>query len=476
MNSPAPHARAEQLEIDASARWPVVAFFAAALGWLIVGGALQLLGSIQLHTPAFLAGCEWFTHGRVVASAQNALVYGWGMNAGLGFALWLMARLSAAPLRHGGWLLVACKFWNVAVFLGVVGIHLGASTSFELLEMPRFVAVLLLAAYALIGVWAVTTFSVRNTEEVYASQWYLLGALFWFPWLYAVAQLMLFQSPVQGVLQALVGAWYVHGLLGLWFIPLALAAAYYFLPKLTGRPIARYYLAPLGFWWLVLTTAFAGGSRLLGGPVPAWVATLGAVANFLLVVAVVIIAVNLLGTLRGGVRSSYTLRFIALSVAGFLGASALNFALSLRSFAVTAQFTFLPELRDWVILYACFSTAMFGAAYFILPRVTGRAWPSTALLAAHWLATVLGVVVLIAGLAWAGWQEGRWLNDASVPFADAARALAPWHVFRSLALMVLTTGHLAFLINFVRIACPLGGADLPQADIHAPAALEAPHA
>src|SRR5262245_38825192 len=105
------------------------------------------------------------------------------MNAGFAFALWLMARLSAATLRSGGWLLVAAKFWNVGVFLGVAGIMTGASTSFDLLEMPRFVSLLLLGAYLLIGIWVVTTFSVRNTENVYVSQWYLLGAVFWFPWL-----------------------------------------------------------------------------------------------------------------------------------------------------------------------------------------------------------------------------------------------------------------------------------------------------
>ena len=29
----------------------------------VQGGALQLIASIQLHTPSFLAGCAWTTYG-----------------------------------------------------------------------------------------------------------------------------------------------------------------------------------------------------------------------------------------------------------------------------------------------------------------------------------------------------------------------------------------------------------------------------
>ncbi len=474
MNSTANNARTEQMEIDASAKWPVLFFLGSALVWLVLGGVLQLAANIQLHTPAFLADCEWTTHGRLAPAASNALIYGWGMNAAFAFGLWLMARLSATTLRHGGWLFVAAKFWNLGVTLGIGGILAGYSTSFELLEMPRFVTLILLVAYAIIGVWMVTTFSIRNTENVYASQWYLFGAAFWFPWLYTIAQVMLFQAPVRGVLQPVVNAWYVHGLYGLWFVPVALAAIYYFLPKLLGKPIAHYYLAPLAFWWLVIATALAGGSRLIGAPVPVWIPTLGIVANMMLALPLVILGLNFLGTLAGrtgSIGGSLSLRFIVLSIAGFLLSSGLGLALSLRSFSEFAQFTLLTGLRDWLTFYACFSTAMFGAAYFYLPRLTGKEWRSTALVQAHFGATVLGVVVMTGGLAIAGWQQGHLLHDAAVPFADITKALAGWHTLTSVVLGVLLVGHLAFLINFVWIACPINSQGTPLAQIQNPPAL-----
>ncbi len=475
MNPPDSHGRAEQQEIDASARWPVLVFFSQALAWLVIGGALQLVAGIQLHTPGFLgwfAGCEWFTHGRLAAAAQNVLVYGWGFNAGLGVALWMMARLSAAALRHGGWLIVACKAWNITVGLGMLGILVGGTTSFELLEFPRWVTLMLLVTYALMGVWAVTTFSVRNTENVYASQWYIFAAIIFFPWLYAVAQTMLFAVPTRGVVQAIVNAWYVNGLYGLWFTPLALAAAYYFLPKVTGRPIHDYYLAASGFWWLVVTSAFAGGARLIGGPVPSWVPTTGIVANFMLVVGVVIILTNLLGSLRGAqLKGSTTLQFIVLSIAAFGLAGVLNFTLSIRDVAAQLQFTLVGELRDWTVFYACFSTAMFGAAYFIVPRLAGFAWHSSALVRAHFLCTAVGSALLVVALGYAGWLQGRMLNASTAPYAEIAAALKPWLVLRSVALMVLLTGHVAFALNFFWTAFGALTQTGARAEFRAPPAL-----
>jgi cytochrome c oxidase cbb3-type subunit 1 len=474
MNPNVQPSRAEQQEIDASARWPVVAFLGAGLFWLIAGGALQLAANIQLHTPAFLADCAWFTHGRLAPAAQNALVYGWGFNAAFAVGLWLMARLSATTLRHGGWLFIAAKFWNLGVVLGLGGILGGYSTSFDLLEMPRYVSLLLLGAYALIGVWGVTTFSIRNTENVYASQWYLFGAAFWFPWVYSIAQVMLFTAPVRGVLQPVVNAWYVHSVFGLWFLPATLAVIYYLLPKLLGRPISQYYLAPLAFWWFVVATAFAGGARLIGGPVPVWIPTLGTVANLAVLLPVTILGLNFLGTLAGrwsAVGGSLSLRFVVLAIAGFFLNALVNVLLSLRAFAEVAQFTLFAGLRDWTALYAAFSVAAFGAAYFLLPRVTGKEWRSSALIKAHFGATVVGILLVLAGLGAGGWQHGALLGDAAVAFGDITRALSGWHLVNTVGFGVLLVGHLAFVINFIWIACPINSQGTASVTIPVPPAL-----
>jgi cytochrome c oxidase cbb3-type subunit 1 len=89
-----------------------------------------------------------------------------------------------------------------------------------------------------------------------------------------------------------------------------------------------------------------------------------------------------------------------------------------------------------------------------------REWPSPVLVRAHLGATVVGLVLMVAGLAWAGWHQGQLLNQAAVPFGDITKALTPWFAVRAAACAVLLVGHLAFLINLAWIACPFcaGGA------------------
>ena len=184
-------ARAELREIDASTKWPVIVFLLSGLVWLLVGTGFALISSIKLHTPEFLGDYEWLTFGRARTAHLNAVVYGWSTNVAFAVAFWLMARLSRAQLRHAGLLIIAACFWNLGVTIGIVGILAGDSTSIEWLEIPPYATPLLFVAYALIGVWAVITFRFRKSEHIYVSQWYLLAALFWFPWLYSIAQIML---------------------------------------------------------------------------------------------------------------------------------------------------------------------------------------------------------------------------------------------------------------------------------------------
>jgi cbb3-type cytochrome oxidase subunit 1 len=44
-----------------------------------------------------------------------------------------------------------------------------------------------------------------------------------------------------------------------------LAAAYYVVPKVTGKALPSYEFAPHAFWCLLLLGAFTGGRHLVGG-------------------------------------------------------------------------------------------------------------------------------------------------------------------------------------------------------------------
>src|SRR4029434_8067466 len=49
----------ERAAIDASARGPVLTFFATGIAWLMIATGLGFITSIKLHSPRFLAYLAW---------------------------------------------------------------------------------------------------------------------------------------------------------------------------------------------------------------------------------------------------------------------------------------------------------------------------------------------------------------------------------------------------------------------------------
>jgi cytochrome c oxidase cbb3-type subunit 1 len=456
-------ARAELREIDASTKWPVIVFLLSGLVWLLVGTCFALISSIKLHTPEFLGDYEWLTFGRARTAHLNAVVYGWSTNVAFAVAFWLMARLSRAQLRHAGLLIIAACFWNLGVTIGIVGILAGDSTSIEWLEIPPYATPLLFVAYALIGVWAVITFRFRKSEHIYVSQWYLLAALFWFPWLYSIAQIMLIFEAARGTVQALVNWWFAHNVLGLWFTPIGLAAAYYFIPKVLGKPIHSYYLSVLGFWSLAIFYNWAGVHHLIGGPVPAWVLSAGIAASLMMVIPVVVTAINHHLTMVGNfsaLRYSPTLRFVVFGAVNYTLVSLTGSAMAIRSFNEITHFTHFTVAHAHQGMYAFFTMVMFGAVYYILPRIVLKEWPSAALIRTHFWAAAIGVTLYWLDLSIGGWLQGLEMNNASIAFLDVVRHTVPWLFVRSVAGIIITIGHLAFAVNIGWMLCarpPAGG-------------------
>lgn len=450
MSSPTTHA--EVTAADTAGRWPLLLLLASGLVWLVISGVFALIASIQLHSPTFMSDCEWFTHGRVTAMAETSFVYGWAANAGLGVALWVLGRLGGSPLRAQNWAVVGTLFWNTGIALGLAGIATGDATSFALLQMPRYVQPLMVMAYVAVGVSGILAWSGRRTDGTFASQWYAVAALFLFPWLLIAAQTMLLWSPVRGVLQPVVDGWYVQAAFSLWLAPLALAGAYYVVPKVTGRALPSYEFAPLAFWTLLFVGALTGGRHLIGGPVPAWIPTLANAACCMLLFHYTVVALNLRGALSGG---GTALKFISFGLVAYLLGALLDAVTSFRGAALVAQFTHLSTAQQQLALYGGISMLLFGSIYFAVPRLTGQAWKSSALIRGHVVTAITGILLLVVSLAAAGWIQGHDLNDAKVPFAAIAGHTQPWLLAVSAAQTILLIGNILLLVNFCSSVCAL---------------------
>ena len=445
--------RARLSEIDASMKWPAIFFMLSGVLWLQAGTVFAIMAAIKATNPFFLGDYEWLTFGRVRSAHLNAMIFGWGNNAIFAVGTWIMARLCRTKIRHQWILVTGGTFWNIAITIGIIGILAGDITSVEWLEMPPYVTPLVAVAYALVGVWTILAFRWRQSGHIYVSQWYLLAAFFWLPWLYTIAQMMIIFEPAQGVVQAITNWWFAHNVLGLWLTPVGLAAAYYFIPKVLGVPIHSYYLSLVGFWSLALFYNWAGMHHLIGGPVPAWVVSAGTVASVMMTVPVIVTAINHHMTVVGRFKQvwvSPTLRFIVFGAVNYTMVSLAGSGMALRNINEVTHFTHLTVGHAHHGVYAFFTMIMFGSIYFIMPRIFKREWPSALLIKAHFWCTAIGITIMLVALHVGGWLQGVQMNDADAfpAFTDVVRNTIPFLHARSISGVLLAVGHLAFGINF----------------------------
>ncbi len=452
----------EQVEralIDASTRIPVLMFYTSAILWLLVSTLLSGFATFKLHAPNIFSGISYLTWGRIHPAQMNLMIYGWASMAGMGTAIWLMARLCRTTLRHPLLLVAGGGFWNLGVLLGFGGILVGDNTGYEWLEFPSYAAIVLFVAYALIMSWAVLMFRFRRGDTIYITQWYLLGAFLWFPWLYAAAQVMLFVVPVQGVMQAAVSWWFANNLLFLWLGAIGLGTVYYMIPKVIGRPVFSYQLAAIGFWTYALFASWTGMQRLVGGPFPAWMITASIAATILTMIPVATVGLNHHMTMRGYfslMRYSPTLRFTVFGAISYTVFSVVGLFISFRSVARYLHFTEASIGYTYLGLYAFFTMVMFGSMYYIVPRIVGCEWRYASLIKLHFWSSVYGIGLMTLMLLAGGLAQGTSLNDAALPFDEATQSVLPYLRGRSLADLLLTISYFVFAFHFGLMLLGLG--------------------
>lgn len=436
-----------RIEIDRSCRTPVMVWYVSSVVWLLFGSVLAIVASIKMHTPEFLADTEWLTFGRVRPAHLNSVVYGWASMSGMGTMLWLMARLCRRPLAWGVGVTWAAIAWNVLVGVGTWQILVGNGTSIEWLEFPVWIAYPL--GLMFVGVIALTVkmLLTRREKNLYVSQWYLFGATIWFPLLYIAGTVLMHSPAAVGSAKATANWWFAHNVLGLWLTPIGLASAYYFIPKVIGRPIHSYYLSVVGFWSLALFYNWAGTHHLIGGPVPAWVITLGTVGSMMMFVPVIAVAVNHHLTMIGHfshLKTSPTLRFIVFGAMAYTVVSVQGSLTALRSVSETSHFTHYTIAHAHLGLYAFYTMIAFGSMYYVVPRLVDRQWASAGMIKFHFWSTAIGITLYFVGLSVGGWWQGMMMNDSDVPFIDIVNRMIPFLWSRSVAGTLMTLGHFVF--------------------------------
>jgi cytochrome c oxidase cbb3-type subunit 1 len=328
------------------------------------------------------------------------------------------------------------------------------------LEFPVFAWPVLLISYFAIITWSFVQFKVRPEGHVYISQWYLLAAMIWFPWVYLTANLLLHVFPGHPVMANGIAAWYKSSLIFLFFTPVALATAFYLTPKITGRPIFSYSLAQLGFWSLAVLMPWAGMQKLIGAPIPYFMPYLGAAATILFFVPAFTAAVNILRPAFADmeiVNNSPSLRFTMAGVVCLIvmAVAAVFLNIPEKTLPLT-QFSMSGYGFEILALYAFFSFVMFGAIYFIVPRITQREWLSRRLIKMHFFFSIYGIVTIALVAIFGGVMQGIGQERFDLPWQSAAQRAFNYAWATTLAWGFILCSNVFFFLHLTFMWLRLG--------------------
>jgi cytochrome c oxidase cbb3-type subunit I len=433
--------------IDASCRVPLLALFGVASVWLIVGLALAILASLTFHKPEMFGNCPFLTYGRVQPAANDAIVYGFAIPAALGVILWVFARLSESELLLPLLPIVAANIWFLGVLIGIVAILIGECTGFTWLEFPRSGSILLFAAFLLIAISAAATFGARRERVLQPPHWFLLAALFWFPWIYSTANLFLVAWPVRGVAQAVIAWWYANNLIFVWLALVGLGVAFYLLPKIAQRPLQSRYFALFGFWTFILFAPWLGIPQ--GAPVPAWLTSASTVASLLTVVPLIAIAIVFVNTVRG----------VNVECKGgpycYARIATIFFILSALMLLVTGHpcvgnvlaMTWYMPAQTYLQILGFFAIVVFGAAYESLPGVMGSELPFPGFVRWQNRFFLIGLALLVLPLAIGGIGQGLKMQNPDIKWHEITEGTLIYLRISSAGLLVLLLASFMFAVN-----------------------------
>ncbi len=344
--------------------------------------------------------------------------------------------------------------WNLALAVGLVGLLLGYTQAREYAELAwpidiAFMVVLLLTAYNLLR-----TIASRTADHLYVSLWYIMGSLIWFPIVFAIGNVI--WAPPTGSLTGLndaIWAWfYGHNILGLWFTTGTVALVYYIVPKEIKRPLYGYSLALIAFWCLAFFYTAVGAHHILQSPIPEWLKTIAVITSMGMLIPVFAFSINVFMTLRGSWRDlhySIPLRFAVTGAVFYLLTSIQGSTQALRGVNVFIHFTNYSVAHAHMALLGFVAFTLFGAVYYIFPRISGGGLYSERLAWIHWWLTFVGFLGFFSVLTAAGLvQAGNF--SQGIPTIAVLPAVRGLWIGRAAAGTVIILAQYIFVYNMAQ--------------------------
>ena len=436
-------------------------YFLSAAGWLVVGTVGGFIGAIELVAPDLLGNISWLVFGRLRQVHTNVNMFGFVGTGLLGAAHYLVPALLRTPLHSERLGKLTLILWDIAIAVGVVTLSMGQTQNREYAEFIWPVDIGVLVVLALVFYNLFQTLRQRKETLLYVSVWYVFGGLIFtfFTYLFGNAIWNPDTGSISGIPDAILAWFYGHNILGFFFTPLAVAAAYYIIPIACRAPLYSHTLSLIGFWSILLLYSHIGTHHLIQAPAPTWLKVVAITGSVGMIVPVMTVLVNLWLTMKdrlGYLYSDIGGKFVLVGTVWYLLTCLQG---PLQSLPYVQRLT---HFTNWVIAHAHmgvfgFSGSIaFGAMYFILPRITGKPLYSKKLAEIQYWLFLVGMIGFFTVLTTAGLIQGNgWLNGETV-----YRILPQIHLYMILRAslgILLIGGAVLGVYNIAMSICALRG-------------------
>lgn len=447
---------------------PVKLMLYPAIFFLTMGMTLGVFMAFNAFVfPDYFAG-EYIHFGKVRPMHVGTVTLLWLLSADLGLMYYFIPRLCGVSLWSPRMGIVSSIIWWTTLLIGVYSYPWGTNYGWEYAEFPSSVSwiptkPLLVIAWTMVVINFFMTIANRTFKKMYVSLWYSMGTLIWTTFTLLVGSYVIMMVP-QGISRVNTSWFYIHNLVGLIYTPMGLAAAYYFLPKLSNLPIYSHRLSMIGFWSIAFVYAWIGAHHMMHGPISQWLQTVAVIFSIWLFIPVWTVVTNLFATLHGHwdkYTQSAPIRFIIMGTAFYLITCVQGPIMALRNVAEITSKT------DWVIghshvsLYATFTFFAIGGIYQVIPVITKKPLWSNRLANWHFALNLWGSIPFIfslwiggflQGMMWATWADGTnyaefHSNLVNLTFLDTNAEMRPWWILRGIGGAIILAGNLLFAIN-----------------------------
>lgn len=443
-------------------------FLYPAIIFMVVGMFAGLFISLNgMVIPDYWAG-EYIHFGRIRPVHVGHVLFLWLLPADLGLLYYISQRLCGVSLWSSKIGVCSAGLYWISAGLAVYSYPFGTNWGWEYAEFPAWLGILpikftIFLSLALVSVNIFMTIANRIHEKMYVSLWYTMGALLWAPLSWIAGNFVLELMP-KGMSRVNMSFFYVHNLVGLVFTPMGLATVFYFLPKLSNRPIFSHKLSMIGFWSIAFVYAWVGSHHIIHGPMSQWIQTVAIIFSVWLFIPVWTACYNLFFTLRGAWDKYDEIAAIRFIIAGtlfyFMGSTQ-------GSFMALRNVNEITSKTDWVVghshmtLYGAFTFFAIAGVYGALPTLTGRPLYSKRLADWHFTLNLVGAALMflslhiggfIQGLQWASWADGESYrifqsNLNNLSFVQTVANIQFYWILRALSGVVILFGNLIFVWN-----------------------------